>query len=309
MSAHMSKQSTHTAASSPFVSSGRESASVSATCSFLYDEVEVSEHDLALLHEVLPVCDAQRLLFAIANEEVGWNIPVESLECRARSALVEKIASSLQVMASLSPHVGDRAGEIIVPWERFEVSTSHHFIRRRVGACLVDPSSASSFALRAQDAYCCRSEAQLYRNVAQYPFVAKGHALSWGSFETSMFPLACQSWPDALGKRIWLPSCLTEKERYRVLGAVYWAMTYWGFDGARNKAIEEASRGMARIRQRALEESYLEPFVSVDHPLCEDNASFELMLRMENITQVLNYCSWADLMRATACIARLDQAA
>ncbi|MDO4290308.1 MAG: hypothetical protein Q4C41_03645 [Eggerthellaceae bacterium] len=293
---------------------------------FCLSELEVDRSDVTTVSEALRACEARLLLPLVMRAEAGWRVSPDALDGACRKTLLRKIEAALSLMGSLSPSGGAHAEDVIVPWERFEVCDANGVLLRRVGAAVLDEGDAASMRLllhggarRVADLACLDVAAKRFAPAGE------GDAWRWRNLAQSLVPLAFEPWEETLARRIWLPRSLCEKERYYVLGSVFWAMTYLGFNAASRVRVKEGSHA-GRFSERFVErsaEGFASPCggkgayaFSPEAPLgsalpSDAGARFDAdyLHRLMRAAQLLNYNSWIDLLEAFTALVPLDQAA
>lgn len=289
---------------------------------FCLSELEVDRSDVTTVGEALRVCDARLLLPLVMRAEAGWRVSPDALDGACRRTLLRKIEAALNLMGSVSPRGGARAESIVVPWERFEARDASGALLRRVSAAVLDEGDAAPMRLLLQGG--ARRVADLARLDAaakRFAPAGEGDAWRWHSLAQSLVPLAFEPWEETLARRIWLPRSLCEKERYYVLGSVFWAMTYLGFNAAsriNSTEGEDASRFAVRhaahfVASRGGEEAFAflpeAPRESASPSDAGVRFDADYLNRLTRAAQLLNYNSWIDLLEAFTALVPLDQAA
>lgn len=278
---------------------------------FCFGELEVDARDVITVAEALAACRADEVFEAVLDAEAGWRVSPEALDGACRTMLIRKIEASLRCMRSVAPRSNAHPESVVVPWERFEMVDARGALRRRVGAAVLSKADvpevaallgggvgrvASLFALREAKS-CVESRCD-------------GRPWSWERLAWSAAPLAFEPWSETLGRRMWVPRSLCERERCHVVGSVFWAMTYFGFDAARAgwRAGEGGGCGGLGVAgaDALLAEGLFSPGLLADGL---SRADEEYVSRIMRIVSLANYNSWVDLLQALLALSDREEAA
>ncbi|WP_165172280.1 hypothetical protein [Adlercreutzia sp. ZJ242] len=278
---------------------------------FCFGELEVSADDVITVREALASCGARDLLEAVLGAEAGWRVSVDALDGACAEALARKIEASLRCMLSVPPCADAHPESLVVPWERLEVIDAQGTLRRRVGAAVLDSGNVPEMAaLLDGGAARVAGLAALRDAEGSAERACAGRPWAWGRLARSVLPLAFEPWSETLGRRMWVPRSLCEKERCLAVGSVFWAMTYFGFGATRAR---RPPCGAAWRKERFLREEdglswggMFAPEVPEGRlpPLDEDYAR-----RLARIAELFNYNSWIDLLQALVELDALKTAA
>lgn len=187
--------------------------------------------------EVLPGCDPRRLLDIILECESGWDISYDQVGERAKAVLVRRIAASLGLMGDiegeeLEGEQGINSGEIIVPWESFELIDARGAFKRKLSARVVAKPQIDSARGILSDVGGTVSSIGMMEEIMS-DNCKKDNVVKLLSQDNEFFRrlsyLRNASWTAVLGMSVMLPETLCEKERYCVLANIFWTMTYYGF--------------------------------------------------------------------------------
>ncbi len=303
---------------------------------FCFDLLKVNTDDITTLGKALGECDPKRLLAVLLNTDIGWDFGGDVLDSRSGESLIRRISSVLNVMQLLYSHEScnsdlkqayqDRyftseisQGSMIVPCERFEAMDSCGMMRRRIGAALIDFETLhKAQGMLNNDIKHVFSVAQIQKIKNRLSGSGAYEEWGWQKLLKSIEALSFEAWSIALDLPIWLPQTLCEFERYGVLGSVFWAMTYRGFnideikryndendviqsdDDAGLEFLNTENAGAKEVSFLCADEAFYDEYLSVGE---------DLAIKMSDIVELLNYNCWVDFMEAVTLLADARQAA
>lgn len=189
-----------------------------------FTEVQVHKEDITCVYEALKHANVNKLLSVLLENQLSWKIKPEELSSSAYQHLLAKVLSMLRVVNNIEPQVGVYPDALIIPTQSFSSKGSRTNIARTISAVMLNTSSYSShqhmqldYALSLQaflkasrngNTDCCENTNEAVQSLSQ---------------------LVSKPWGITLGLPVWLPSELTQYERYAVLAHIFWIMTYSGF--------------------------------------------------------------------------------
>lgn len=287
---------------------------------FCFSELEVRPSDVVTVRDALLTCDVGLLLPVVVNAEAGWRLPVDGLDAACVGSLQRKVEAALHLMAGMPvSDEGLREG-VIVPWEWIEVVDAQGLLRRHVSVAVFDEKDAAEADATLRQGACRVASMDGLREAqARLALSEAGkRRSSCRSLAGSALSLAFEPWSEVLSRRVWLPQSLCEKERYYVLGSIFWAMTYWGFDAARVRGssagegafrdVAEAVLGM-RLSEGPGFSELCAPLSPPSKKRCRTSLDQDYVARLERVAELSNYNSWVDVLGAVCALAHLKDAA
>lgn len=244
---------------------------------FFFAELEVRETDITSVHDALSHADPHLLLDAVLLIDPSWNASPLGVTGQARTVLLERLTATLEVMHALEPLVDHGLGQLIIPWQDFSASDDGSVIARGLGSCILHCNH-----VQLAQAQAARFEG-LGLSVPCFLQALDGGSHPLEAFEDTglldpVSRISTESWPQALGRTVWLPRTLCQLERYSVLASIFWAMTGTGFGHGRNRAGFPAD---------------------CSHDLRQDLSFFaEYAEKMDLFADVLNYRNWLNVIQA-----------
>lgn len=237
------------------------------TVSLCFRDLRVSEDDLTTVGEAFARCSAEEMLHAVMGHEVGWRIPVEAMGSRARHNLASRIGKALDAMRSLHDEavsLSSRPEGVVGPLFRFAAGQGGTGLRYEVSAAALpfsDAAGVRELLASGMERVCTWDELRSLRRDA--PSSSASNALAPPALDASASILSSMSWERVLALPLWLPSDLSEDERWAVLAKVFWSMTYRAFDQPGSWGAEGVSGSLDGWERR----SRIEPEVLPADPL------------------------------------------
>ncbi len=303
---------------------------------FCFDLLEVNTKDITTLGEALGKCDPKRLLAVLLNTDMGWHLSGDALDSRCGESLIRRITSVLNVMKLLYSQRGDDADHkqdhrtdrlcseffqtpMIMPFERFEAMDACGLMCRHIGATLIDLRTLpKTYGMLKNEFDHVFSVAQIQKIKNKLNACEAYDEWSWQKLQQSVQTLSFEAWSNALDMPVWLPETLCEYERYCVLGSVFWAMTYRGFNE------DEIQRYRCEDNEAQIDDNWDgecsneggtdtkdSSFLCADEVFYDEYLSFgeDFANKMSDIVELLNYNCWIDFMEAVMTLADVRQAA
>lgn len=242
---------------------------------FFLTALKIEDKDITSLYDAFRRADPSCLLNALLLIDASWRSSPSSIHGQARQSLVRRIEASLNLMHALDPAVGRICNELIIPWQDFHSSDDSRQIARGLGACILDCNS-----VQAADSEVSKLGGHIFSMSGFHERIQGGEdpleMLESIGLLKPISIISMESWPEIMGRTIWLPSSLCTLEWHSVLASVFWSMTYSGF----GDAIDRDAR-MGRQAQ-----------------ISDDVALFDYKKKMDLFADVLNYNNWVDTVRA-----------
>ena len=176
------------------------------------------------LQALLRCCDERLLVRAIVEEHAVLAGDWDALPAKRKRAAEKRLAATLATMRGLPLDKKGARGSLLLPHESFVLHARSGLIERHVSAAL----------LSLDDVPLARRAVQ--RSDAAPPGEAEG---------PQPRPYTLDPWERTLASRVWLGGSRCCRERYLVLAAAFWEMTYFGFEYERvcaRRAEEKARR-------------------------------------------------------------------
>lgn len=196
-------------------------------------DLHVSVEDVTTVGQALARCSAEEMLRAVMRHEAGWRIPVDTIGSRAHHMLMGKIASALEAMRSLADEASSLSSSregIVGPLFRFASVEGGPGLEHRVEAVVFprEDTAAIGECLAAGVARVCTWDALRTTRCGGEDHTIP-ERLTPDALCDSHTLLARLPWERVLALPLWLPSDLSEEERWAILAKVFWSMTYRGF--------------------------------------------------------------------------------
>lgn len=244
---------------------------------FFLSDLKVEASDITSLHNAFAHADPDFLLDAVLMADPAFRCSPAAICGSARDRLLRRVGATLELMYSMEPIVEESRTQLIVPWQDYRCAEEDQQIVRGVGSCILEFGSLPEARAELE-----RYGGRLLTMPAFAALVDEGDhpldALEQSGLLEPIQIISLESWPEALGRCIWLPSTLCELERYAVLASVFWSMTYGGF------ACCTQSSGV-REGHRA--------------PSCSSTSLWaEYAEKMELFAEALSYNAWVETVRA-----------
>lgn len=248
------------------------------TVRFCLSDVEVSSSDVGTVKEFLSKADPAVLVDHILVGQAGWGCEIADIDGAAKSMLIDRVCSILELMSEMEADVDVDPGSILVPWQWFDTSDRFGGFRRFVGAALIrfDRLSLADRAIARMGGY-AETVSAMREASSLIGGIAPCSELSDIGAATDIADISGESWPKVLGRSLWLPRALSVTERAMALSHIFWNMTYMGFG-------VDWKGAYARPQGHALG----------DH-VKED---IEFQCKMEAFVDLLNYNSWLSCIDA-----------
>ena len=177
------------------------------------------------LQALLRCCDERLLVRAIVEEHAVLAGDWDALPAKRKRAAEKRLAATLATMRGLPLDKKGARGSLLLPHESFVLHARSGLIERHVSAALLSLDDVP-LARRAVQ----RSDAATPPGEAEGP---------------QPRPYTLDPWERTLASRVWLGGSRCCRERYLVLAAAFWEMTYFGFEYERvcaRRAEEKARR-------------------------------------------------------------------
>lgn len=212
-----------------------------------FRDLQVKADDVTTVGEAFARCSAEEMLGAVMRHEAGWRIPVDAVGSRAHHMLAGRIATALETMRSLEDAAMElmpsREG-IIGPLFRFALADSGAALEHRVEAVVLSMDDAAGIRERLEGGLkrVCTWDALRALRCGADEAAAPDRFMPEALRESQTI-LARMPWERVLALPLWLPSDLSEEERWAILAKAFWSMTYRGFsqDAAHRGALSPHS--------------------------------------------------------------------
>ncbi len=247
-----------------------------------FTETKARKEDITCVHDAFRHLDPEKLLSVLLENQLSWKLDPRLLSGRAKDHLLQRTAAMLKLMYQIEPVPLEKPDQIIIPLQTFRYPGSGNAIKREIRAAILDLSDHPGSDGRSFE---------YARTISQWLTLLALQDQEQPSCIHRIDALINVPWASVLGSAIWLPSSLTEYERYAELGHLFWIMAYHSFA----EAVFE------------MKASVLEPSPDLEAAAEKMNRFYEEQeLKMARISELLSFNAFQD---ALVCAKPLKEAA
>lgn len=253
---------------------------------YCFTHTPVQPEDITCVHAALKQVHPQKLLEVLLENQLAWKMDPRLLTGAAQRHLLSKTSSALQLMYNIEPEPLVNPHQVIIPLQTFSYEGSRGLLRRSIRASILNLMHASSAQSTTLD-YALSIPAFLQHTCHAHK--ASASEQNSGTLER-IDQFLSKPWSQVLGCALWLPSGLTEYERYAELAHIFWVMAYGGFA----EAIFE------------MKASVLTPSANLEQATQVMNTFYEEQeLKMARISELMNFNSNIDALCAAPALKRM----
>lgn len=194
------------------------------------------------LQALLRCCDERLLVRVIVDEHVARAGDWETLSSKRKRAVEKRLTSTVSTMRSLPVNKKRKRAGLLLPSESFVLHGRSGLLERRMGAALMSLDDAVLARRALED-----------RTSGVYTSGKASSLEESGGPSPRHYTLA--PWETTLVRRVWLGGLRCCRERYLVLAAAFWEMTYLGFEYERVCA-RQAERKARHLLEAPVKSSF-----------------------------------------------------